>query len=43
MSPSGLYLTWVSARSWPDSKMGLMFAVRVGAGEGGSLGGRWPL
>jgi len=28
MSPSGLYLTWVSARSCPESKMGLMLLCR---------------
>lgn len=31
MSPSGLYLTWVSARSCPERRIGLMSAVCVGA------------
>ena len=35
MSPSPLYLTCVSARSWPESKIGLMSAVCVEAGRGG--------
>jgi hypothetical protein len=41
MSPSALYLTCVSARSCPESKMGLMFAVCVwGRTRGGIYGGR---
>jgi hypothetical protein len=42
MSPSALYLTCVSARSWPESKIGLILTGCVGAegGSAGSSGGR---
>ena len=30
MSPSALYLTWVSARSCPERRIGLMVGVRDG-------------
>jgi hypothetical protein len=44
ISPSALYLTWVSARSCPESKMGLMVALCVGGGaEGGLYGGEAAL
>lgn len=39
MSPSGLYLTCVSARSCPERRIGLIFAVN-GEGRDGSRGGR---
>jgi hypothetical protein len=39
MSPSPLYLTCVSARSCPESKIGLMVALCVGGGAEGGLYG----
>jgi hypothetical protein len=32
MSPSALYLTCVRARSWPESKIGLMLTVWMSGG-----------
>jgi hypothetical protein len=44
MSPSPLYLTCVSARSCPESKIGLMVAVcRRSGGRRFLCGGRWIL
>jgi hypothetical protein len=39
MSPSALYLTCVSARSCPDSRIGLMVVVCEGKSDGGIGGG----